>query len=119
MKVISSNEITYSIYKNNIKVYDNLPPAIYRPFFSRGTGWLLEKDEDLELKEKIYSNIPKRADHIYRGCMRADRNMGIILSGRKGLGKSMCATYLCCKFINCLLFFFSSRCLSNSDFNLL
>ena len=101
MKAVSLDGNEYFVYKDNVTIHNKIPLGVYHPRFKDLKGWWLEKDEvSIELREEMYSDITRRADHIYRGCMKMDRNVGVLLSGDKGLGKSMCATYLCTKFLN-------------------
>ena len=46
------------------------------------------------VKEKVYGIHPKKADKVFKAFTKFERNLGVILSGDKGIGKSLFARIL-------------------------
>ena len=93
MKVVNTGN-TYLIYDDNLKTYDQLPAKTYRLGFSKMTGFSLEENEDIAVKEKIYGPHQLKVNKIMNAFKAFERNLGVILSGDKGIGKSVCAKLL-------------------------
>lgn len=49
----------------------------------------LEARTDLVVKEKVYGVHPEKADKVIAAFAMFERNLGVILSGDKGIGKSL------------------------------
>ncbi len=49
------------------------------------------------VKEKVYGIHPKKADKVFKAFTKFERNLGVILSGDKGIGKSLFARILASK----------------------
>lgn len=99
MKIIE-NGTTYSVYGDGLVVLDNLPPAVYKVCFAQFQGFFLEKQSDLEVKEeKIYGIHEAKADKVLCRFQSSRKNLGAILSGSKGIGKSLFARVLANKAI--------------------
>ena len=95
MKVVNSGDNIFSIYNDAMRVYEGLPPAVYSVQLSERSGFFLEKEEDFEIKErKIYGEHMKKVEKIMRSFGKFNRNLGVILSGDKGIGKTMFSTVL-------------------------
>lgn len=90
MKVVNSGN-TYQIYDDTLRTYDQLPPQTYVVRFSQAYGFLLELNEDIKVDEKIYGVHMQKVDKVMRSFNEFNRNLGVILSGAKGIGKSVCA----------------------------
>lgn len=89
MKVIGYGS-RYEIYEDDLKTYDKLPAMTYIVNFHPMQGFSLVKSADFENKEgKIYGNHMQKIDKIMRGYDSMNRSLGIILSGDKGIGKSL------------------------------
>ena len=94
MNVVNSGS-SYQIYGNGLNVYKALPSQVYEVTFSQFTGFSLVQHDDLEVNEdKIYGSYDKRADKILKSFGATNRNLGVILSGIKGSGKSLFARML-------------------------
>ncbi len=93
MKVISTGN-TYRIYDETLRTYDNLPAKTYKVFFSPQTGFFLEETSNLEVNEKIYGVHESKVDKVLKNFTSFNRNLGVILSGDKGIGKSISAKLL-------------------------
>ena len=61
MKIIETGT-TYKVYGEDLVVLDNLPAQTYKVGFGQFTGFFLEKQHDLEIKEdKIYGVHEEKA----------------------------------------------------------
>ncbi len=90
----------YTIYNNILKTYDRLPAQFYTVRFSKGNGFFLEHTSDLEIKEgKVYGVHDAKCDKVLATFQKFARNLGTILSGDKGIGKSLFAKQLSIKAI--------------------
>lgn len=94
MKAIKTGNI-YQIYDDEMKTFDQLPAQTYCVRFSKMTGFYLERRSDLKVKEsKVYGVHSVKVDKVFRTFENFIRNLGVILSGDKGMGKSMFANML-------------------------
>lgn len=89
MKVTSTGGSRFSIHADSLKIYNKLPAQSYKVRCSMNEGFYLEKAPEIELNEKVYGNGPSKVDKIMTSYAAFDRNLGVILSGEKGLGKTM------------------------------
>lgn len=94
MNVVHSGE-SFQIYGDDIATYEKLPCGTYDVTFSKFRGFYLVNHPDLEVKEeKIYGNSPEKVAKVMHTFDSFDRNCGVILSGAKGIGKSLFARLL-------------------------
>ena len=94
MKVISTG-IEYDIYPDNMKSYDSLPAGYYNVKFSQRSGFWLEKYPELVISDtKIYGIHISKVNKVLTSFDAFERNLGVILSGDKGIGKSLFARLL-------------------------
>ena len=94
MKIIETGT-TYKVYGEDLIVLDNLPAQTYKVGFGQFTGFFLEKQHDLEIKEdKIYGVHEEKANKVFKRFAKSPKNLGVILSGDKGIGKSLFARLL-------------------------
>lgn len=85
----------YQIYGEDLNTYDKLPVRSYDVAFHKMQGFFLVARPDLIVKEeKVYGNHRQRVQKVMRSFRQADRNFGVILSGQKGIGKSLMARLL-------------------------
>lgn len=87
----------YYIFKNVI-LENELPKGQYKLIKNPDFSLHLEKIEDLRLPEKIYSNDSKFVEHVmsqWNGMGKG--NLGVVLEGSKGLGKSFTGNLLAIK----------------------
>lgn len=96
MKIVNTGNI-FHLYDDSLKTYDKLPAQVYSVGFSKQTGFFLETFNDIEVKEKIYGSHTEKVDKVFKSFELFERNMGIILSGAKGIGKSLFAKLLSIK----------------------
>ena len=88
MKAIQSGN-TFRIYDNSMKTYDQLPPNAYLVNFSEKTGFFLTLYSDIDIKEKVYGVHDEKVNKVLASFQQFQRNLGVILSGDKGIGKSL------------------------------
>lgn len=94
MKIIKSGT-TYRIYDESLVVLDSLPALTYNVCFSEFEGFSLEKHSSIEAREeKIYGVHEKKVEKVLRRFNNSSKNLGVILSGDKGIGKSLFARLL-------------------------
>ncbi len=100
MKAISQGDI-FTIYGDSLKTYDQLPAQVYSVRFSNRSGFSLEVSTSLEIKEsKIYGVHNAKCQKVLDSFKVFNRNLGVILSGDKGIGKSLFAKMLAIKAID-------------------
>lgn len=91
MNIVNSGN-QYRIYGDALSTFKTLPAQTYTVGFHPNMGFWLEKHNDLETNEtKVYGNHEARARKVLRSFSLANRNFGVILSGHKGIGKSLLA----------------------------
>lgn len=94
MKVVSSGN-TYEIFDDSLKTYDKFPAQCYIVRFSKLKGFYLEEYNDIEIEEpKIYGAHTEKVQKVLSSFEKFNRNLGVILSGDKGIGKSLFAKML-------------------------
>lgn len=85
----------YQIYGEDLNTYDKLPVRSYDVAFHQMQGFFLVARPDLVVKEeKVYGNHKQKVQKVMRSFKQTDRNFGVILSGQKGIGKSLMARLL-------------------------
>lgn len=90
MNRIISTGSTYRIYGEDLKTYEKLPAQIYSVSFSKMSGFYLEKHADIEInEEKIYGVHMEKVEKVLNAFHNFNKNLGVILSGAKGIGKSL------------------------------
>lgn len=85
---------TYRIYDNSMKTYDQLPAQNYLVNFNMNDGFYLTLYSDINVNEKVYGVHKSKVEKVLRSFSSFERNLGVILSGDKGIGKSLCSKLL-------------------------
>lgn len=99
MNVVNSGS-RFQIYGEDVKTYRTLPVGSYEIEFNKFTGFYLSSRPDLITNEdKIYGDHDVKVNKVMRSFTLSNRNFGIILSGQKGIGKSLFARVLATKAI--------------------
>lgn len=94
MKAIATGNI-YEIFDNSLRTFDQLPPQTYVVRFSKNRGFFLERYVEIEINEdKIYGVHLEKVNKVLDSFGEFKRNLGVILSGDKGIGKSLFAKLL-------------------------
>lgn len=89
MKVISTNNSKFYIFKDGTTTYDYLPCGYYTVNFSKQEGFYLEKSVPFNVNQRLYGTHKSKVDKIINAYKHSTSNFGVILSGDKGLGKSL------------------------------
>lgn len=87
MNVVSSGA-KYMIYDDYVATYKKLPAKTFRAEFSKMTGPYLVETSNLSVKEKAYGNYDVKVEKVMNRFEEFNRSLGVILSGKKGIGKS-------------------------------
>ena len=89
MHIVESGK-RYRIFNNAITTYDQLPPKTYRVDYDPETRiFSLLEAHDFEIPEtKIYGQHLDKVKKVLNSMDKMNRNLGVILSGDKGIGKS-------------------------------
>lgn len=94
MKIINVGNV-YEPVDDTIKVHEKLPSQSYVVRFSKQRGFFLEKYLDIQCgEEKVYGVHEQKVEKVFKSFGAFNRNLGIILSGDKGIGKSLFARML-------------------------
>lgn len=95
MKVIQDGKV-FRIYGDDLKVGDALVAGTYIVRFHPMKGFFLETYSELNVsEEKIYGVHLSKVQKVMRSFKNFERSLGVILSGDKGIGKSLFARILC------------------------
>lgn len=93
MNVVNSGS-NFQIYGEDVKTYQHLPVGSYDVCFHQMMGFYLTNRPNLKVAEKVYGNHIEKARKVMSSYELAQRNFGILLSGQKGIGKSIFARIL-------------------------
>lgn len=96
MRVIRIGE-RYSISTDEVKSYDLLPVKTYVVMYNDKEGFYLTEHTNIEVREKIYGVHGSKVKKVLHAFEVFQRSLGTILSGDKGIGKSVFAKLLCQK----------------------
>ena len=88
---------SYKVVNGKLVTYDELPKGFYTVHFDPNNGFYLSPAFPIELKEKSYGYHEAKAQKVINAFQRSERNLGVILSGDKGIGKSLCAKMIAVK----------------------
>lgn len=89
MKIVKTGN-TLRVFGNDLETFDQLPAATYKVEFHPMMGFYLTQTSNFEsTEEKIYGSHAEKIQKVLRSYDKFNRSMGIILSGKKGMGKSM------------------------------
>lgn len=93
MKVLESGS-TYNIFPDDLIVKDTLDVGIYVVRLSK-QGFYLERTSQFgNTEEKMYGNSQVKIDKIKRTYHVGTRSLGVLFSGAKGIGKTLCVANL-------------------------
>ena len=90
MNIVNSGS-RYQVYGEDVKTYRELPVGSYDVDFHKMMGFFLTARNDLAVNEDtIYGNSEEKVEKVLRSYVAmAGRNFGVLLSGQKGIGKSL------------------------------
>ena len=98
MKAIQTGTI-YRVYDDSMQTHNQLPAQAYLACFDPQSGPFLKKYSDLKVSEKVYGVHSEKVDKVLNSFKIFNRNLGVILSGDKGIGKSLFSKLLSIKAI--------------------
>lgn len=90
MKVIKTNN-TLHLYRDDVETYERIPVGTYTICFAKNIGFYLTTRNDMVVEEKIYGCHPEKARKVLSAFGDFHRSLGVIMSGAKGIGKSVSA----------------------------
>lgn len=86
---------SFRIYDDSLRTHDALPAQTYRVHFEKMSGFSLDLHNDMEINEKVYGVHDNKLHKVMSAFRDFNRSLGVILSGKKGIGKSLFAKMLC------------------------
>jgi len=97
MKIVRTNK-AYKLYDDDMETLDSLPVLTYTVVYSRECGFFLQQRSNFELTEqKVYGMHTAKVNKILNSFQHFNRNLGVLLSGDKGIGKSLFVKLLALK----------------------
>lgn len=73
-----------------MQTFKKLPSLVYDVKFSKLQGFFLTARADIKVEEdKVYGSYAQKISKVLGGYKAVDRNFGVILSGPKGVGKTL------------------------------
>jgi len=80
----------YMVFGESVKTYRELPVGSFDIGFDKMSGFYLKDRHDLTVtEEKVYGSSTAKVDKVMQSYKLMDRNFGVLLSGQKGIGKSL------------------------------
>lgn len=99
MIILTMDDNQYDIFPNDsVKSYDYIPVGTYR-VCANNSGLYLEKTSNLDYNDKVYGNTMSRVEKTFNAFRYKDSSLGVLMSGDKGMGKSLCARLICARAI--------------------
>lgn len=90
MTTIIQTGTKYDLYDSSIQTHQSLPAGIYKVTFNPQSGHqLLYVADKNDIKEKIYGVHTKKVEKVLNTFRNFNRSEGVLLSGDKGIGKSL------------------------------
>lgn len=75
----------------DLKVHNSLPLGIYTTNFDPETGYSSSEIEGFTLPRKVYGKAPSYCERILHTFQKRSSGLGVLLSGKKGSGKTLLA----------------------------
>ena len=94
MKILQTGS-RYLIYDDSIQPRDLLPIATYSVGYDQREGCYLQRRSDISVTEKAYGTHEEKLDKVFASFREFPRSLGVILSGDKGIGKTLFAKMVC------------------------
>ena len=93
MNVVRTGE-SWKIYGEAIETFKKIPVGTYEVNFNKMTGFYLTNKPNPTIAEKVYGNTEDKVRKVMYAYQDMERNFGVLLSGSKGIGKSLFVKYL-------------------------
>ena len=89
MKIINTGN-QYRVYGDDLRTYAQLPAGYYKVIFQEMSGFSLAGTAPFPVAEnKVYGTLSKKVTKVMDSLDAFPRHLGVILSGPKGIGKSL------------------------------
>ena len=75
-------------------IFNEIPPGIYEPYSTLMGTFLGKQEEKFEFPHKIYGIEHSFIQHVIRTYQHSDKNVGVLMNGMKGAGKTVTAKTL-------------------------
>ena len=95
--IIIKDEGNYQVVAGNaISLLSNLPASIYELKYEPKQGFVLnESENNFKITKKIYGDIETITKRVFLTFEKRNKNLGILLSGAKGMGKTLALCNIC------------------------
>lgn len=95
MKIIETNNELHIYNDDKLRTHDHIPANYYEVRFSKAEGFRLAKHPIMQIKEdRVYGSHDEKTEKVLNSFDMFNRNLGVMLSGDKGMGKSLFARML-------------------------
>ncbi|QBJ03664.1 ATPase [Lactobacillus phage 3-521] len=89
MKIIKHGNIYDLFSDSDIETYNKYPVGTYQVVLTR-QGYELVGTEDLKCKEeKVYGSETEKLDKVLKAYKDSNRSLGVMMTGKKGTGKTL------------------------------